>query len=153
MLALRLRSAAHAATAFPQKLYDPRLDHSPRLDRIYFSCHHTLRITMPTSNSSAPNSPHLNDLKQPGLGAPRSTYGLESYVSQDIAISEGEDEPDVRARYRPFILDPQISGSDWVAKLELETASAMAWQNYELTGQRLRILVLYGSLRDRYVPF
>lgn len=53
---------------------------------------------------------------------------------------------DVQARYRPFLLtEVQKQEEDWVDKLELETVQKMA----EAGERKLKILVLYGSLRER----
>ncbi|KAH7309729.1 flavoprotein-like protein [Stachybotrys elegans] len=66
-----------------------------------------------------------------------------------LAISEDKDDPVIRAKYRPFILGPEDAANDWVAQLELDTVTAMAQENIIKTGSRLKILVLYGSLRSR----
>jgi arsenic resistance protein ArsH len=66
-----------------------------------------------------------------------------------LAISEAEDDPDIRAKYRPFLLDPEVEAADWISQLELETAAAMAEENLSKTKSRLKVLVLYGSLRKR----
>lgn len=63
--------------------------------------------------------------------------------------------------YEPFLLSPipgaerdstgeLAVGEDWTAELELETAQAFAAARSK-EGGRLRVLVLYGSLRERYV--
>jgi hypothetical protein len=55
-------------------------------------------------------------------------------------------------RYRPFL----TSGSetdDWVAALELDKARAMIRDLAEREdGRQVKVLVLYGSLRERCVP-
>jgi arsenic resistance protein ArsH len=49
-------------------------------------------------------------------------------------------------------LDETISNNDWIAKLELSTALKMVEEEILAKGQdRLRVLVLYGSMRSRYV--
>lgn len=68
-----------------------------------------------------------------------------------LAISEKDDDPEVRLKHRPFLLEPEIESTDWISQLELETAISMAEKDLQKTGKRLRILVLYGSLRKRYV--
>ncbi|KAK4198915.1 flavoprotein-like protein [Triangularia verruculosa] len=73
-----------------------------------------------------------------------------TYQFQSFGIRTCDDDPVVRKQYRPFLLTDEISESDWVAKLELATAAKMV--DTELLAQgkdRLRILVLYGSLRTR----
>ncbi|KAG9252695.1 flavoprotein-like protein [Emericellopsis atlantica] len=67
----------------------------------------------------------------------------------DLSIGEAEDDSDIRAKYRPFILDHEDTASDWVSELELDTVIDLAQANLEMTGSRLKILVLYGSQRQR----
>ncbi|CAG8346230.1 unnamed protein product [Penicillium nalgiovense] len=64
-----------------------------------------------------------------------------------LALSPSEDSPDIRQKYRPFILDD--NSEDWVNKLDLATAADMAENNLRVTNQRLKVMVLYGSLRKR----
>jgi arsenic resistance protein ArsH len=73
------------------------------------------------------------------------------YQFRSFAISSCDDDPALRKQYRPFLLDDDISGSDWVAKLELATAAEMVDKEIISQGKdRLRVLVLYGSLRTRF---
>lgn len=78
-----------------------------------------------------------------------------AFSGRSFAISKDADEPDIRRRYRPFLLDEADESSDWVAQLELSTALKMVESEIISRGQpRLRILVLYGSIRNRSVsPF
>jgi hypothetical protein len=46
-------------------------------------------------------------------------------------------------------MDESIMKNDWVSQLELRTVMKMAHDDLLKTGKRLRILVLYGSLRKR----
>ncbi|KAK4898011.1 hypothetical protein LTR27_004396 [Elasticomyces elasticus] len=71
-----------------------------------------------------------------------------SYASRSLAISENEDDHAVRARYRPFLQRQDVAKSDWVSKLELSTALKMAEADMA-SNERLKVLVLYGSLRQR----
>ena len=66
-----------------------------------------------------------------------------------LALTAEEDHKEVRARYRPFVLDPAIESTDWVSRLELATVTKLASENLLRTGDALRVLVLYGSLRSR----
>lgn len=71
---------------------------------------------------------------------------------RSLAIQAHEDDAAVRQLYRPFILPEPFAADDWVAQLELGTTLKMV--ESETLGSkpdRLRILVLYGSLRNRYV--
>jgi len=70
-------------------------------------------------------------------------------MTKSIAISEAEDDAKIREQYRPFLLPENIASSDWVSKLELATVTKMAEADFEQTGERLKILMLYGSLRTR----
>ena len=64
-----------------------------------------------------------------------------------LAIQPHQDDPEVRRRYRPFLLNDDSPRNDWVAELELSKAMELV-----VGGERPRILVLYGSVRRRYVP-
>lgn len=69
------------------------------------------------------------------------------FAHRSLAMSlETEDR---NAKYRPFLLDDSISENDWVSKLELATVTEMAQRDIAINGQRLKVLVLYGSLRSR----
>jgi hypothetical protein len=77
-----------------------------------------------------------------------------AYHDVSFAIPKEEDDAEIRMRYRPFLLSEERVGDDWVAKLELSTAlkiveEEVLWKKRD----RLRILVLYGSMRSRYVFF
>ncbi|KAK5654049.1 hypothetical protein OQA88_7727 [Cercophora sp. LCS_1] len=72
------------------------------------------------------------------------------YRFRSFPIRASDDDPAVRNRYRPFLLDDEISSSDWIMKLELAAAAKMVETEILSQGKdRLRILVLYGSLRSR----
>ena len=73
----------------------------------------------------------------------------ESYSGRTLAIPESKDETDIRKKYRPFILDEDTTKNDWTGQLELSTAMRMAEADMIKTGERLKVLVLYGSLRNR----
>lgn len=73
-----------------------------------------------------------------------------AYSYKSLAISASEDDPETRATYRPFLFeDEEVARSDWVSRLELSTALKMAEEDFINSGERLRILMLYGSLRAR----
>ena len=74
-----------------------------------------------------------------------------AFAFRSLAIPIAADDELVRQKYRPFLLDPAVESSDWVSRLELATATKMAHYDIERTGERLRVLVLFGSLRKRYV--
>jgi arsenic resistance protein ArsH len=72
-----------------------------------------------------------------------------SYAGRSLALPEEEDDPAVREKYRPFLLDPEITAGDWISRLELSTVLKMAEADMQTTGERLKVLMLYGSLRKR----
>lgn len=74
------------------------------------------------------------------------------YLRKSLAIPTEEDDRDVRAQLRPFLLPDEVTANDWVSKLELSTALKMAEADMQKTGgDRLKVVILYGSLRSRYV--
>ena len=67
-----------------------------------------------------------------------------------LAIPASEDDVQIRKAYRPFILNNQITRNDWIAKLELSTAMKMVEEELrQNNGDRLKVLVLFGSMRRR----
>ncbi|KAB5585237.1 flavo protein-like protein [Coniochaeta sp. 2T2.1] len=73
-----------------------------------------------------------------------------AYAHQSFAIPPHEDDADIRAKYRPFLLPDEFLTDDWISKLELSTALKLVESEVLSKNQdRLRILVLYGSLRSR----
>lgn len=64
-----------------------------------------------------------------------------------LAIPQNEDDAEIRQKYRPFILNDVAE--DWVSALELTTAMDLAAQELQKPSSRLKVLVLYGSLRRR----
>ena len=72
-----------------------------------------------------------------------------AYARRTLAIPEDEDDRDIRAVHRPYLLPGEIASSDWVSKLELSTTLKMAEADLAQTGERVKVLVLYGSLRGR----
>lgn len=71
------------------------------------------------------------------------------FAHRSLAIPPSKDDPLVRSRYRPFLLPEEIQREDWISRLELATATELSHTDMELRGERLRVLVLYGSLRQR----
>jgi arsenic resistance protein ArsH len=66
---------------------------------------------------------------------------------RSLAIPEAEDDLHIRQKYRPFIRDD--AQNDWVSALELTKVLNMADNDLQATNKRLKVLVLYGSLRRR----
>ncbi|KAG9203465.1 hypothetical protein G6514_002832 [Epicoccum nigrum] len=73
-----------------------------------------------------------------------------AYRHGSFALSQAQDDAEVRRKYRPFLLDEETEKSDWVAQLELSTALKMVEDQVVANGgERLRVLVLHGSMRNR----
>nr|RBQ87325.1 hypothetical protein FVER53263_00159 [Fusarium verticillioides] len=73
-----------------------------------------------------------------------------AHAYRSLAIDPSKDDTETREKYRPFILEDKFFKDDWVAELELSTAIQMVQSEILDKGlDRLRILVLYGSLRSR----
>lgn len=67
-----------------------------------------------------------------------------------LEITEKQDDPAIRSKYRPYLLDERVVESDWISKLELDTVEDMVQADLDANnGGRLRVLVIYGSLRAR----
>lgn len=73
-----------------------------------------------------------------------------AYQFRSFAINPCNDDPTIRKQYRPFVLNEGIAASDWVAKLELGAVAKLVDTELLTRGKgRLKIIVLYGSLRTR----
>jgi len=72
-----------------------------------------------------------------------------AFAFKSLALSASEDDPAVRTKHRPFLLSEELMRTDWISKLELATATEMAHSDLIKTGSRLKVLILYGSLRKR----
>ncbi|KAK5790547.1 hypothetical protein VI817_007834 [Penicillium citrinum] len=87
---------------------------------------------------------------QPGPTVPDFVNGQEGIQYPELpslALLQSEDDAEIRQKYRPFLLDD--AAEDWVSALELTTAMDLAAQELQKSNNRLRVLVLYGSLRRR----
>lgn len=99
-------------------------------------------------------SPKMHFSNLPQSVAAKTTESGDSYNAQlassyqTLALRSSEDDPQIRQKYRPFILCDDVA-EDWVNNLELTTVLNMAENNISITGNRLKVLVLYGSLRRR----
>lgn len=87
------------------------------------------------------------------VAAERTRAELEvdpSFHGRTFAISTSQDDAELREKYRPFLLHEETSRSDWVSQLELSTTLKMVEDQIIASGQeRLRVLVLHGSMRNR----
>jgi hypothetical protein len=77
-----------------------------------------------------------------------------AFLHRSLAIQESDDDPEIRRQYRPFLLPNEIANTDWIASLEMSTVMSMVYKEmHQVNGSRLKVLVLYGSLRERCVTF
>lgn len=73
-----------------------------------------------------------------------------TYSYRSLALKFDQDDTEIRKQYRPFLVDGDLSTDDWISQLELSTAIKMVQSEILDQGlDRIRILVLYGSLRSR----
>ena len=101
---------------------------------------------MPVSTASQ------GDLNNTGAARPNVSIEVDpEYRYRSLAISEYEDDPIIRKTYRPFLLEKNVTIADWIEHLELATVTKMALEDIQRTNERLKVLVLYGSLRQRFV--
>lgn len=114
-------------------------------------CSHTAAIsTKMARNNTTVLSASQGDLNN--VSVMRSTRDLPvdyDYAHRSLAVRPEEDDSTLRSMYRPFLLDAATTESDWISQLELSTVTKMAEENLNLTGERIKVLVLTGSLRKR----
>ncbi|GAM88673.1 hypothetical protein ANO11243_067070 [Dothideomycetidae sp. 11243] len=72
-----------------------------------------------------------------------------AFAYQSLALPVSEDDLTTRSEYRPFLLSEELQANDWISRLELATATEMADNEILSTGSRLKVLIIYGSLRKR----
>ncbi|TID24840.1 arsenate resistance ArsH [Venturia nashicola] len=74
----------------------------------------------------------------------------DAYLNKSLALPKSEDEVEIREKYRPFLQSQHVTENDWISKLELSTVLKMSEEDIEISGEgRLKVMVLYGSLRKR----
>lgn len=106
----------------------------------------TYTSKMPVSTSSQ------GDLENTSAARPHVLTDLDpEYKYRSLAIAESDDDPKIRKTYRPFLLDKSSKTTDWIEELELATVTKMAMEDIQRTSERLKVLVLFGSLRPRFV--
>ena len=118
--------------------------HSVQQNGIASSRQHQSQYNITESTSSQGDLNNVASMRQTD-----EIYGNPDFAYRSLAIPAEEDEVEIRTHYRSFLLDPVVADEDWIAKLELATVTEMAQRDLIKTGQRLKVLVLYGSLRQR----
>lgn len=111
------------------------------------------------STSCKPQDPMPPNLKTPSMnGDLNNTASMRvvlkpqrhpDFAFRSLAIPASIDHSTLRSRYRPFLLPDKIQCDDWVSRLELATVTEMAYNDFKITGERIKVLILYGSLRQR----
>lgn len=131
--------------------------------RLAIACNHSMQLfrsvipftsarTTTLRRFHAANPRMINgDLNNTTAGRKRIELEVDpSFHAQTFAIAESQDDAEARKKYRPFLLDEETSKSDWISQLELSTTLKMVQDHVITSGQeRLRILVLHGSMRNR----
>jgi hypothetical protein len=150
-----LSSAANTATFRASRPLRHRIFHLDH--RAYMSTMSSQKVqnintvsngTKQAQMSTASSAPVQGDLNN--TSSMRQIEEIDpEFAYRSLAIPTGENDPDTLAKYRPFLLDDAVASQDWVAKLELATVTEMAHNDITKTGERLKVLVLYGSLRNR----
>jgi arsenic resistance protein ArsH len=110
------------------------------------SCQHQPQYNITESTSAQGDLNNVASMRQTD-----EIHGNPAFAYRSLAIPAEDDEVDIRDDYRPFLLDSAVAEQDWIAKLELATVTEMAHRDLIKTGSRLKVLVLYGSLRQRYI--
>lgn len=118
--------------------------HSVQQNGIASSRQHLPQYNIPESESTRGDLNNVASMRQT-----EDILGNPDFAYRSLAIPTEKDEVDIRTNYRPFLLDTDVSEQDWIAKLELATVTEMAHRDLIKTGSRLKVLVLYGSLRQR----
>lgn len=118
----------------------------------------TITTTLPNGTASTilPTSPAPPSQVQGDLNNTSSMRVIKiqaadpAYNTVTLAIPESEDDATIREKYRPFLLTPGSDAAevDWIKDLELSTVLKMAEADIAKNG-RIKVLVLYGSLRGR----
>lgn len=114
----------------------------------------TMTAATPLSLPSSPPPTQISngDLNNVLAMRPVTLPPVEAaYAYKSLAISPSEDDAEIRSIYRPFLLSPEVQQNDWISQLELSEVVRLAEAEYRNpTGLgRLRVLVMYGSLRQR----
>lgn len=104
----------------------------------------------PVAGPATSNNQQHGDLNNTGAVRPITFLAVDpGCARRSLAIAPEDDDPIVREKYRPYILEERYAESDWVMDLELSTVLKMAEADLQQTRERLKVLVLFGSLRRR----
>jgi hypothetical protein len=94
--------------------------------------------------------PRIHQIKRMCSGNPHAVeVNATEPAPKTLEIDESNDDAEVRRLYRPFLLDSGTSATDWIAQLELFTVMDMVRSSLHESKSRIKVLVLFGSLRKR----
>ncbi|KAL6912636.1 hypothetical protein FSHL1_010324 [Fusarium sambucinum] len=115
------------------------------------SFNHQQRLFFRTTHNFGIKMNGHGDLNNSHAGRVAVEFAVDPSVkNKTLTIDRDQDDAAVRQQYRPFLFDGDMAADDWVAELELSTALKMVQSEImDKNLDRLRILVLYGSLRSR----
>lgn len=117
-----------------------KFHHSPEIwSRLTLWRHASTIMAHPVVRQPAANDAH---------GGDTTRAELQTIKTKSLALSPSEDDAAIRRKYRPFILSDDTA-DDWISILELTSVLDMAENDLRNTNDRLKVLVLYGSLRRR----
>jgi len=75
--------------------------------------------------------------------------GIKRYSTMTpVPVAEIGEE--LTRKYRPYLLPNEEAEKDWISELELDTVERISRENLQRGEGPLKILVLYGSLRERF---
>lgn len=108
-------------------------------------------ITLPRISLRMASAVASGDLNNIAASRARAEISTDpAYHGASLAISASQDDALIRKSYRPFLLDGLQSSQDWISQLELSTVLKMVdTQVLKNDGDRLKVLVLHGSMRTR----
>lgn len=87
----------------------------------------------------------FSSLSRPMSTALASTLPLAR--PSTVARLSALEAPEIESRYRPYLTLKDEQEADWISQLELDTVTEMA----SSFPRKVKLLILYGSLRERYV--
>jgi arsenic resistance protein ArsH len=103
--------------------------------------------SMPSNHSTSSTDGDLNNTASMRVVLKPQRH--PDFAFRSLAIPASIDDSTLRSRYRPFLLPNETQHDDWVSRLELAVVTEMAYNDFKITGERIKVLVLYGSLRQR----
>lgn len=118
--------------------------------RLYQHCRLSFKVVQKNNNIQCRSFNNMTVANYNGLAAKLQSSAQVFDAKSELQIPETHDDASTRHKYRPFLLDERVAKNDWISKLELDTVEDMVQSDLAATGgDRIRVLVLFGSLRSR----